>query len=112
MSTTWRISKSRPNTGSSLPVLAFSVRFIVNWSMFGVLDRNRIILTASHQNVDYLANFKVASQHGIELAGLGFLREINRELVEVRSFAAGACASRRRARCRGRGRHGRLRFFA
>ena len=37
MSTTWRISKSRPSTGSILPVLAFSVRLTVNWSRLGVL---------------------------------------------------------------------------
>ena len=34
---TWRISKSRPSTGSILPCLARSVRLTVYWSRFGVL---------------------------------------------------------------------------
>ena len=33
----WRISKSRPSTGSILPLRAFSVRLTVNWSRLGVL---------------------------------------------------------------------------
>src|ERR1022692_2687560 len=41
MSTTWRISRSRPSTGSIFPVFAFSVRLTVNWSRFGVLPPTR-----------------------------------------------------------------------
>ena len=40
--------------------------------------KDRIVLAASHQNVDDLANFKIAPQHGIDLAGLGLLGEIDR----------------------------------
>ena len=37
MSTTWRISKSRPSTGSICPARALAVRSIVNWSSALVL---------------------------------------------------------------------------
>ena len=47
ISTTWRISKSRPRTGSTLPLRAFSVRLTVNWSRFGVLPPRRTAGPAS-----------------------------------------------------------------
>ncbi|KAG0738959.1 hypothetical protein G6F24_017480 [Rhizopus arrhizus] len=39
MSITWRISPSRPITGSIFPSRARWVRLVVNWSRAGVLDR-------------------------------------------------------------------------
>ena len=73
--------------------------------------KDRIVLPASHQNVDNLADFEVAAQYGIDLAGLGFLREINRELVEIGSFATRTRSPRRCAWRRCCGCHGRLRLF-
>jgi hypothetical protein len=78
----------------------------------GFAGENRIVLAASHQNVDHLANFKVAPQHGIDLAGLGFLGEIDGELVEVGSFSAGTRAPEPARRARRQRHYGGLRLLA
>src|SRR5579863_1604811 len=67
---------------------------------------NGIVLATPHQDVDHLADFEVAPEHGIDFALLGVLREIDGELVEVGRLAAGLGRAGRRCRTRGLSRGG------
>ncbi len=46
---------------------------------------NRIVLAPPHQNVDHLANLRIAAQHRIHLALPALLGEIYREPLQIRS---------------------------
>ncbi len=50
---------------------------------------DRIVLAAARENIDHLADFKIAAQDGIDLAGFGTLAQIDGVLIEVRGLAAG-----------------------
>src|SRR6185369_11379288 len=52
-----------------------------------------IVLTAAGENIDDLADFKIASQDGVEFALLGILREVDRKLIEIGSLAAHAATA-------------------
>ena len=76
----------------------------------GFAGENRIVLAAAREDVDDLANFGVAPQHGIDLLAASQVGQIRGELIERRSFgigrdgaAVGAGGGRRSARLRSGG---------
>ena len=50
--------------------------------------QDRVVLTAARENIDDLADLRVAAEHRIDLAFLGITGEIDRVLVEVRRLSA------------------------
>ena len=61
----------------------------------GFARKDRVVLPAAHQDVDDLADFVVAADDGIHLAGFGDRRHVDRKPPECRLRPAGAAFGRR-----------------
>ena len=55
-----------------------------------------VVLAAARQDIDHLADLEIAAQHGIDLALLGVLGEVDGVLIEVGRLAARLGGARRR----------------
>ena len=62
-----------------------------------------VVLAAAREDIDDLPDLEIAAQHGIDLAFLGVLREVDSELIEVGRLAARFGRARRAGRGSGRG---------
>ncbi|CAM2150949.1 hypothetical protein PT2222_250042 [Paraburkholderia tropica] len=63
----------------------------------GLADQHRIVLGAALQDLDRAADFVVAADHGIELAGARALGQVDRVLLERLALAFGVLAMHLRA---------------